>query len=133
MKQDLIELGEKFILQMKLIQDPSRPFRSGNIMCSEEPRCSMFYVSEAEKRVIAMLEEKGTNKVWHVIEGFYRMYDKTILHMETYLLASEEFPELESWNEGFLAHSYTKNLSWGEGEYGDVVIKPHNGGLKRIA
>jgi len=132
MIQELIKRGMKFIEQMELATNAARHFIDGNIFCSE-PNGAMYYATEEQKATIAELESKGLAKVWHIIKGAYKMNDGNVLDMETYLMAIEEFDELEPWNDGgYLAHSYVKNLSWGEGEYGDVVIKPHNGGLIRI-
>ena len=130
MIEELLKNSEDLIKQMKLHPNVLNDFREGVINCSEEPLSTLFWANDEQKKIIEKIEEKGLCKVWHIIKGKYR-FDGEYEQIETYLLAIEEAEELPEWNDGYLARSYSRFLTANTSDYGDVVIKPNNGGLKR--
>lgn len=128
---EILKNAEALIRQMQMHPNVLQDFTEGVINYSEEPRSALYWATEEQKKVIERIEERGLCKVWHIIKGTYRFGDGEYVQIETYLLAIEENAELEEWNDGYLARSYSRFLTAGTSDYGDVVIKPHNGGLKR--
>ena len=133
MNPKLIENAEAMIRQMKLHPNVLKDFTEGIINYSEEPDGTLFWATDEQMKVIERIEESGLCKVWHIIKGTYKFGDDEYMQIETYLLSVEETEELEKWNNGYLAFSYSRFPSAGTSDYGEVIIKPHNGGLKRLA
>jgi len=128
----ILKNAENHIQQMGLFQpNVLNDFKGGIVNYSEEPHSILFWATDAQNEVIDMLERKGACKVWHIIKGTYVCPGGERQQIETYLLAIEEKTEFPEWNDGFSAYSYSRFLSAGPGDYGDVIIKPINGGLKR--
>ena len=133
MEQKLLENARALIQQMRLHPNVLQDFTEGVINYSEEPRSALYWATEEQKKVIERIEKDGRCKVWHIIKGTYKFGEGEYEKIETYLLSVEEVEELEPWNDGYLAYSYSKFLTAGTSDYGDVIIRPNNSGLKRIA
>jgi hypothetical protein len=124
--------AEALIRQMCLHPNVLQDFAEGVINYSEEPHGILYWATEEQKKIIERIEGRVFCKVWHIIKGIYRFGDGEYENIETYLLANQKTETLEEWNDGYLSRSYSRFISAGTTDYGDVVIKPHNGGLKRI-
>ena len=131
MIEELLKISEDLIKQMNLHPNVLNDFRKGVVNCSEEPRSALFWANTEQKKIIEKIEEKGTCKVWHIIKGKYKFSPNEYEQIETYLLAIKEKEDLLEWNDGYLAYSYSRFITANTSDYGDVVIEPNNGGLKR--
>ena len=96
----------------------------GNGYCRE--------LKEYQKAKIQELNEKvHDSKVIAVISGKYKMSDGDMLEMDSYILFSEK-DNIEIYDDDTLIiFSYVENLSWGDGDFGDIGIREVSGLLFR--
>jgi len=133
MEKELIALAAEYIRDSGLLlPNVLEDFNAGKINCSEEPYGALYWATKEQIETIQKIEQSGHLKVWHIIKGTYEMSDGDLWSLETYLVVFSEYKKKKLTDGTFLVHAYARNLSWGVNEYGDVLIQPNNGGLKRL-
>lgn len=122
---------------LKVHPNVIKDFEKGVINYSHEPLCSLFWITDEMKAVIEKIELDGKNKVYHVIKGRYRFPDGDEIDMISYLYVStdcdSENYSLDKVGNEFYAYSFVDNTSWGISEFGDILVRPFNGGIKRLS
>lgn len=125
--------------QLRMHPNVIRDFRDSCIInVSEGPRALLYWEKENQQQQIAEIESRAGSTVWHVIKGTYLLGGIDKFEMETYLLFTEEDEDgvfLEEANPGtYYAFAYVYNVNDPElSEYGEIIVKPCNGGLIRVA
>jgi len=109
-----------------------KEYQEEDVLYCSENGGFLYWLTDEQKLIVRDIEAQHSKKVWHVIREKYRMSGGDELEMETYLFISHFTEDPKPWNDGFLVYAFVRNITWGEEEYGDVVVCGSIGGLRRI-
>lgn len=144
-KEGRIAIGTMILKKLDMLPAYISAFEKKHMVTrSEEPYGLGYYVNEKEQHIIDKMEKIG-HTVYALIKGRYRIGDD-IMDCTTYLYVDNQDVDQFNYNISTgadpLENIITKfegneyyamaNVFGFEQEYGDVVIAPNNGGLKRV-
>lgn len=131
---EMRDVALEWMRRLDMMGSCIRAFRGDKLWQSEGSGIMSGILYEASEDVLQKakeIEKESGLVVWHVIRGTYIVGGDQV-QMDTYLLA-EENEVFDHERNNYVCYAYVDNKTYPvDSEYGSVLIKNANGGLKRI-
>lgn len=138
-REEKMKIAEQWMEKLGMMPPCIDAMKNGKLWQSEGWGAASGILFTAEPDVLNQakkIEEEQDALVWHAIKGVYLLGGDRV-EMVAYLLVtnedlnSAELPECEDGS--YAVFAYVQNNSWELcSECGDVVVRPANGGLRRV-